>query len=284
MPPEPLELHLSKISASLERLCPLPPGPTQWGAAKAFVWQAQQGALKPVMAANALNLDALRAIEPQKVALLANTRQFAAGHGANNALLWGARGMGKSALVKAVHAALSQGEFPDLRLVEMRAEDLHTLDRVLEILRRAPYRVILFIDDLAFTGDDAAYRALKTILDGSIEGRPAHVIVYATSNRRHLMPRDASENEHGSSLLPHESVDEKISLSDRFGLWLGVHACTQEEYLDIVGTYAAAAGLTLPKDALHRQALAWAAQRGSRSGRVAWQFMQDLCGQMGRTL
>ena len=229
---------------------------------------------------NRVALDLLHGIERARYTLLTNTAQFAAGLPANNALLWGARGMGKSSVVKAVHAACL-AKAPDLKLVEVQREDLPSISRLLTLLRAAPVRVILFCDDLSFSHDDQHYKSLKAVLDGGVEGRPDNVIFYATSNRRHLMPRDMIENERSSAINPSEAVEEKVSLSDRFGLWLGFHPCTQDEYLAMIRGYCAAYGLQIDDAQLVAEAIEWQATRGSRSGRVAWQFFCDLAGRAG---
>ena len=226
-------------------------------------------------------LDLLLGLDRSRETLLANTRQFAAGLAANNALLWGARGMGKSSLVKAIHGAL-EVEFPQLKIVELHREDLPSVGRLLNVLRQAKdARFLLFCDDLSFGHDDAHYKSLKAVLDGGIEGRPDNVILYATSNRRHLMPRDMIENERGSAINPSEAVEEKVSLSDRFGLWLGFHACSQDQYLDMIRGYCDAYGVEIDADTLWAEAIEWQATRGSRSGRVAWQYFCDLAGRRG---
>ncbi|MDA0962468.1 MAG: ATP-binding protein, partial [Proteobacteria bacterium] len=231
----------------------------------------------PVPRVNRVELPLLLGIERSRDTLLDNTRRFAAGYPANNALLWGARGMGKSSLVKAVHGAVA-ADHPDLKLVELQREDLPSVGRLLNHLRAAPYRFVLFCDDLSFSHDDQHYKSLKAVLDGGIEGRPDNVIFYATSNRRHLMPRDMIENERSSAINPSEAVEEKVSLSDRFGLWLGFHPCTQDQYLAMIDGYCAAFGLAPDPATLRAEAIEWQATRGSRSGRVAWQFFTDLAG------
>ncbi len=252
-------------------------------AADAFVWHVDPDRLAPVPRVNRIGLPLLVGVDRARDTLLANTLQFARGLPANNALLWGARGMGKSSLVKAIHAeVLDQGVA--LKIVEVQREDLPSIGRLLAILRGLPARVLLFCDDLSFSHDDEHYKSLKAVLDGGIEGRPDNVILYATSNRRHLMPRDMIENERGSAISPGEAVEEKVSLSDRFGLWLGFHACSQEEYLEMVAGYCAAYGVTADPQAVRAEALEWAITRGSRSGRVAWQFFTDLAGRQGVTL
>ncbi|NBC34754.1 MAG: DUF815 domain-containing protein [Alphaproteobacteria bacterium] len=272
---------LERIAAALDRLAPPAPAPPDFAAADAFVWHPEGRRLDPVPAVSRLPLALLQGIALQRDQLLANTRRFAAGLPANNALLWGARGMGKSSLVKAVHGALA-AEMPGrLKLVEINREDIGSLPVLLNLLRRAPVRVILFCDDLSFDQADASYKSLKAVLEGGIEGRPDTVVFYATSNRRHLMPRDMIDNERSSAIIPGESVEEKVSLSDRFGLWLGFHPCNQEIFLAIVEGYADAYGLDLPRPRLRAEAHEWAITRGARSGRVAWQFIQDLAGRLG---
>ncbi len=229
---------------------------------------------------NRVDLDLLVGIDRARDTLLANTRRFAAGYAANNALLWGARGMGKSSLVKAIHAEV-QAQHPGLKLVELQREDLPSVGRLLAHLRAAPDRFLLFCDDLSFSHDDQHYKSLKAVLDGGIEGRPENVVLYATSNRRHLMPRDMIENERSSAISPSEAVEEKVSLSDRFGLWLGFHPCGQDEYLAMIDRYCAAHGLKVDPAELRAEAIEWQATRGARSGRVAWQFFTDLAGRHG---
>lgn len=274
---------LTRIARALERMSPAPLAPVDFGAAGAFVWHVGPDRLEPVDHVNRVDLDLLVGIERSRDTLLANTRQFASGLPANNALLWGARGMGKSSLVKAVHGAVAS-DFPTLRLIEVQREDLPSLSRLLGHLRGASERFLLFCDDLSFTHDDEHYKSLKVVLDGGIEGRPGNVLFYATSNRRHLMPRDMIENERSSAISPSEAVEEKVSLSDRFGLWLGFHACSQDEYLAMVRGYCDAHNLRINDAELRAQAIEWAATRGSRSGRVAWQFFTDLAGRSGVSL
>ncbi|MFN3232223.1 MAG: ATP-binding protein [Alphaproteobacteria bacterium] len=247
------------------------------------MWHTDPDRLVPVPNVNRVALDLLKGIDLVRDILLDNTERFAAGYAANNALLWGARGMGKSSLVKAVHAAVIENH-SNLMLVEINREDIPTLPRLLQGLRSQAHRVILFCDDLSFDTDDTTYKSLKAVLEGGLEGRPDNVIFYATSNRRHLMPRDMIENERSSSINPAESVDEKVSLSDRFGLWLGFHSCTQDDYLAMIDAYCAAHGLTGDQGDIHAAALEWSVTRGARSGRVAWQFIQDLAGRQGRAL
>ena len=275
---------LSRIAAALDRLAPEPPGGVDFAAADAFVWHAEGEWLEPVREVNRVELGLLKGIARQSEVLLANTRRFADGLPANNALLWGARGMGKSSLVKAIHAQLNAERPRALALVEIHREDIPSLPRLLARLRQAKRRLILFCDDLSFDGQDTTYKSLKAVLEGGIEGRPDHVVFYATSNRRHLMPRDMIENERSTAINPSEAVEEKVSLSDRFGLWLGFHHCDQETYLEMVEGYAAHHGLKLPREQLHQEATEWSITRGARSGRVAWQFIQDLAGRLGRRL
>jgi predicted AAA+ superfamily ATPase len=271
---------LARIAGALERMAPPAAIAPDWHAAKAFVWHASPDHLAPVPQVNRVDLTLLHGIDRARDTLLANTAQFARGLPANNALLWGARGMGKSSLVKSVHAACL-GAAPELKLVEVQREDLPSIGRLLTLLRAAPVRVILFCDDLSFSHDDQHYKSLKAVLDGGVEGRPENVLFYATSNRRHLMPRDMIENERSSAINPSEAVEEKVSLSDRFGLWLGFHPCTQDEYLTMIRGYCAAYGVDVPDSRLIAEAIEWQATRGSRSGRVAWQFFCDLAGRQG---
>ncbi|WP_299946439.1 ATP-binding protein [uncultured Ruegeria sp.] len=271
---------LNRIADALERIAPAPLATPDFKAAPAFVWHVEPDRLEPVTQVNRVDLDLLVGINRSRDTLLDNTRRFAAGYKANNALLWGARGMGKSSLVKAVHGTL-QGEHPELKLVELQREDMGSVARLLNHLRSAPYRFILFCDDLSFSHDDQHYKSLKAVLDGGIEGRPENVVFYATSNRRHLMPRDMIENERSSAINPSEAVEEKVSLSDRFGLWLGFHPCDQDEYLAMIDRYCTAHGVQFDPDILRAEAIEWQATRGARSGRVAWQFFVDLAGRNG---
>jgi len=274
--------HLHRIAEALERLAPPPAPVPDLDCAQAFVWHVAPDRLQPVAQVNRVALDLLLGIGRARDTLLANTLQFARGHGANNALLWGARGMGKSSLVKAVHARVLEQE-PDagLKLVEIQRDDLPSIGRLMTHLRSASARFILFCDDLSFSHDDQHYKSLKAVLDGGVEGRPENVLFYATSNRRHLMPRDMIENERSSAISPSEAVEEKVSLSDRFGLWLGFHPCDQDEYLAMIDGYCAAYGLEIAPERLRAEAIEWQATRGSRSGRVAWQFFTDLAGREG---
>jgi predicted AAA+ superfamily ATPase len=272
---------LTRIAAALERLAPPPVPAPSFSEAVAYVWHPDPDRLEAVQTVSRVDLVQLIGIDRAKRTLLDNTLQFARGFGANNALLWGARGMGKSSLVKAVHAeAVAQG-LP-LVLVEIARDDLGSVGRLLAILGRATdKRFLLFSDDLSFSHDDTQYKSLKAVLDGGISGRPANVILYATSNRRHLMPRDMIDNERATAIHPGEAVEEKVSLSDRFGLWLGFHPCSQDEYLAMVRGYCEAYGLAIEADALRAEAIEWQATRGGRSGRVAWQFFTDLAGRHG---
>ncbi len=281
MPEDRLEPLLQRIAQALERLAPAAPPAADLDSADAFIWRADVGVLAPVVRVNRIDVALLKGIERQRDILIDNTRRFAAGLPANNALLWGARGMGKSSLVKAVHAAVNAERPRALALVEIHREDIPSLPRLLAILGESPRRFVIFCDDLSFDGEDASYKSLKAVLEGGIEGRPANVIFYATSNRRHLMPRQMIENERSTAINPAESVEEKVSLSDRFGLWLGFHACTQELFDEMVAGYAEAFGLEISGDELRAQAREWAMTRGARSGRVAWQFIQDLAGRLG---
>ena len=272
---------LRRIAEALERLAPAPPPAADPHGADAFLWQAGEGRLLAVGEVSRLPIGLLHGIERARDTLLDNTRRFAAGLPANNALLWGARGMGKSSLVKAVHGRVLE-EGGALALVEIHREDLATVGRLLSLLRAAPdRRFLLFCDDLSFSHDDEHYKSLKALLDGGIEGRPANVLLYATSNRRHLMPRDMIENERSTAISPAEAVEEKVSLSDRFGLWLGFHPCTQDEYLAMIRGYCTAFGVKIDEATLRAEAIEWQATRGARSGRVAWQFFTDLAGRRG---
>ena len=271
---------LTRIAEALERMSPAPLAAPDFNAASAFVWHVDPERLEPVKMVSRVDLNLLVGINRARDTLLENTRRFAAGYAANNALLWGARGMGKSSLVKAVHGALV-GEYPQLKLVELQREDLPSVARLLHHLRGSGHRFILFCDDLSFSHDDQHYKSLKAVLDGGIEGRPENVVFYATSNRRHLMPRDMIENERSSAINPSEAVEEKVSLSDRFGLWLGFHPCDQDEFLAMIEGYCAAFGVKVSAQEIRAEAIEWQATRGGRSGRVAWQFFTDLAGRQG---
>jgi predicted AAA+ superfamily ATPase len=270
---------LKRIADALERLAPAPM-PSPDFRAEAFAWHTGPDRLEPVARVSRVDLALLIGVDRSRDTLLANTRHFAAGLPANNALLWGARGMGKSSLVKAIHAQV-RAEGHDLKIVELSREDLPSVQRLLAHLRAAPFQFILFCDDLSFSHDDQHYKSLKAVLDGGIEGRPANVLLYATSNRRHLMPRDMIENERSTAISPSEAVEEKVSLSDRFGLWLGFHPCTQDDYLEMIRGYCAAHGVSVPEAQLQAEAIEWQATRGARSGRVAWQFFCDLAARNG---
>ena len=279
--PTPL---LQRLVEALERLAPPPAADTGLDDADAFVWHAEQARLQPVAKVNRVDLGLLHGIDRQRAVLFENTRRFARGLPANNALLWGARGTGKSSLVKAVHARINEETPRALVLVEVHREDLASLPRLLARLRGETRRCLLFCDDLSFDGGDASYKSLKAVLEGGIEGRPDTVLFYATSNRRHLMPREMIENERSTAINPAESVEEKVSLSDRFGLWLGFHGLDQEAYVGIVEGYARHYRLALPAEMLRAEAIGWARERGARSGRVAWQYIQDLAGRLGQPL
>ena len=287
-PVRDLRVLLRRIAEALERLVPLPPELASMDSADAFVWLAEGERLDPVAEVNRVSIDLLQGIDRQRETLIENTRRFARGLPANNALLWGARGMGKSSLVKSVHAAVNaaaeRSKDPALALVEIHREDIPTLPRLLQRLRESERRCILFCDDLSFDSSDTSYKSLKAVLEGGIEGRPSNVLFYATSNRRHLMPRDMIENERSTAINPAEAVEEKVSLSDRFGLWLGFHNCDQDTYFAMIEGYADHYGLSIPRDQLHAEAVEWSVTRGARSGRVAWQFIQDLAGRLGKTL
>ncbi len=275
---------LIRIAEALERLSPAPAPAPDFALADAFVWHTAPDRLEGVANVNRVPLHLLHGIDRVRDILLANTVQFARGLAANNALLWGSRGMGKSSLVKAIHAEVLDQGLP-CTLVEIQREDLPTVGRLLGHLRAAPeQRFVLYCDDLSFSHDDEHYKSLKALLDGGIEGRPANVILYATSNRRHLMPRDMIENERSSAISPSEAVEEKVSLSDRFGLWLGFHPCSQDEYLAMIDGYVQAWDITVEPATLRAEAIEWQATRGSRSGRVAWQFFSDLAGRLGHSL
>lgn len=274
---------LKRIAEALERLAPAPLEAPDFEAADAFVWHTEPDRLEAVAHVNRVALSLLVGINRSRDTLLENTLRFARNLPANNALLWGARGMGKSSIVKAVHAEVRAQGHP-LKIVELQREDLPSVSRLMNHLRTSPHQFLLFCDDLSFSHDDQHYKSLKAVLDGGIEGRPDNVLFYATSNRRHLMPRDMIENERSQAINPAEAVEEKVSLSDRFGLWLGFHPCTQDEYLEMIDGYCAAHDLVVDADVLRAEAIEWQATRGARSGRVAWQFFTDLAGRHGITL
>ena len=272
---------LTRIAEALERLAPPPPSSPDLAGADAFVWQPGTGRLVPVTHVSRVGIALLHGVDRQKRILLDNTLRFARGFPANNAMLWGARGMGKSSLVKAAHAAANDAAPGSLALIEIHREDIRTLPDLLNVLRTHDRRCLILCDDLSFEKEDADYKALKSVLDGGIEGRPANVLFYATSNRRHLMPRDMIENERSTAINPSEATEEKVSLSDRFGLWIGFHNCDLQAFRAMVEGYADAMRLPIGRDDLHAQANEWSVTRGARSGRVAWQFIQDLAGRLG---
>ncbi len=276
---------LRRIAQALEALVPKPVPAPDFATADAFVWQAEMGRLQPVADVSRVPIALLRGIDHVRDILTDNTERFARGFAANNVLLWGARGMGKSSLVKAAHAAINEAHagaegFAPLKLIEIHREDIDSLPRLMTFMRTAPFRFLLFCDDLSFDFDDTSYKSLKAVLEGGLEGRPDNVLFYATSNRRHLMPREMLDNERATAINPGEAVEEKVSLSDRFGLWLGFHKCSQDEYLAMVFGYADHFGLMVDRGQLEAEALEWAATRANRSGRTAWQFTQDLAGRL----
>mgnify|MGYP001364618092 FL=1 len=271
---------LNRIALALERMSPAPLRKPDFDQVDAFLWHTSPDQLEPIVTVSRVDIRLLVGIDRSRDTLLENTIRFAKGMPANNALLWGARGMGKSSLVKAVHADIVRQGLP-LKVIELQREDLPSVTRLLALLRKAPFQFLLFCDDLSFSHDDQHYKSLKAVLDGGIAGRPENVIFYATSNRRHLMPRDMIDNEISSGINPGEAVEEKVSLSDRFGLWLGFHPCDQDQYLQMIKGYCAAYSLEIKSDILQAQAIEWQATRGSRSGRVAWQFFVDLAGRHG---
>ncbi|MSU88953.1 DUF815 domain-containing protein [Rhodobacteraceae bacterium 2CG4] len=277
------EQLLTRIAEALERISPPPLASPDFNRASAFVWHTGPDRLVPVPKVNRVPIELLVGIDRSRDTLLENTRQFARGYPANNVLLWGARGMGKSSLVKAAHAAVLR-EVRGLKLIEIQREDLPSIARLLGLLRDAPGRFVLFCDDLSFDHDDHHYKSLKAILDGGVEGRPDNVIFYATSNRRHLMPRDMIENERATGINPSEATEEKVSLSDRFGLWLGFHPCDQDRFLAMIRGYVDALGIDIDDATLRAGAIEWQQTRGGRSGRVAWQYVTDLAGRRGVAL
>ena len=283
---EALNDKLDRLIAAVTRLAPAAAPETDLDKADCFVWAADPGYLEPVQRGNRVDIGLIKGVDRVRDILVDNTERFAAGLPANNVLLWGARGMGKSSLVKAAHATINaSGKYDTpLKLIEIHREDIDTLPKLMGLLKAAPYRFVLFCDDLSFDHDDTSYKSLKAALEGGVEGRPGNVIFYATSNRRHLLPRDMIENERSTAINPSEAVEEKVSLSDRFGLWLGFHKCSQDEYLEMISGYASYHGLDSDPERLRAEALEWATTRGSRSGRVAWQFIQDLAGRTGKPL
>jgi predicted AAA+ superfamily ATPase len=274
---------LTRIAAALERLAPPPPAALDLTEADAYVWHPLPAHLSPVRNISRVDIGLLKGVERQKMILVENTLRFARGLPANNAMLWGARGMGKSSLVKATHAVANQENRGCLVLIEIHREDIRTLPELLNLLRAEDRRCLILCDDLSFEKEDADYKALKSVLDGGIEGRPDNVLFYATSNRRHLMPRDMIENERSTAINPNESIEEKVSLSDRFGLWLGFHNCDQPTFMAMIDGYAADIGLPIGTEELHAEAVEWSVTRGARSGRVAWQFIQEMAGRLGVT-
>ena len=287
MSQELLTDKLDRLIAVLERMAPPTARPIDLGVADCFVWNPDHLAFDPVSKVNRIDISLIRGVDNVRDILFDNTRRFAEGYQANNVLLWGARGMGKSSLVKAVHASVNvaagTGQQP-LKLVEIHREDIGSLPALMAAIKDTDYRFILFCDDLSFDHDDTSYKSLKAALEGGVEGRPDNVIFYATSYRRHLLPRDMIDNERSTAINPSEAVEEKVSLSDRFGLWLGFHKCSQDDYLAMIDGYAAHFDLAIDKAQLHAEALEWSTTRGSRSGRVAWQFTQDLAGRLGKKL
>ncbi len=284
MPDTDLVPLLTRIADALDRLAPPAPPKSDLAGADAFIWHAEGDWLEAVREVNRVEIDLLRGIDRVRDILVENTERFAAGLPANNVLLWGARGTGKSALVKAAHAAVNEARPHALALIEIHREDIPSLPRLLSLVRASKRRCLLFCDDLSFEKQDTSYKSLKAVLEGGIEGRPANVVLYATSNRRHLMSRDMIENERSTAINPADAVEESVSLSDRFGLWLGFHNVDQDTYLAIVRGYAAHYGLKIPDDRLKAEANEWSITRGARSGRVAWQFIQDLAGRLGKSL
>jgi predicted AAA+ superfamily ATPase len=274
----------TRIAEALERLAPPPARPVDLDAADAFVWHPQPAHLAPVPEVSRVDIDLLKGVERQKQILLENTLRFADGLPANNAMLWGARGMGKSSLVKAIHAVANARSTGSLALIEIHREDIRTLPDLLNLLRGRARRCLILCDDLSFEREDADYKALKSVLDGGIEGRPDNVLFYATSNRRHLMSRDMIENERSTAINPNEATEEKVSVSDRFGIWLGFHNCDQDTFFAMIDGYAASLGLPISAEELHAEAVEWSVTRGARSGRVAWQFIRDLAGELGKSL
>lgn len=280
--PERIARALEAIVAHLAAAAPATVTPFSFDEADAFVWHPN-GRLSTVPRVSRVDIGLLKGVDRMRDILIENTERFADGLPANNALLWGARGMGKSSLVKAAHASINvdRKSADRLKLIEIHREDIESLPALMDILRVSSFHFIVFCDDLSFDGNDASYKSLKAVLDGGIEGRPDNVILYATSNRRHLLAREMIENERSTAINPGEAVEEKVSLSDRFGLWLGFHRCSQDEYLAMVKGYCSHYSIAIADDELEREALEWATTRGSRSGRVAWQFVQELAGRLG---
>lgn len=278
---DPMIALVTRIAEALERLAPPPPAPVDLSSADAFVWHPAPAHLAPVRKVARVDISLLKGVDHQKSILAENTLRFARGLPANNAMLWGARGMGKSSLVKATHALANKEHPGSLVLIEIHREDIRTLPDLLNLLREQERRCLILCDDLSFEREDADYKALKSVLDGGIEGRPDNVLFYATSNRRHLMPRDMIENERSTAINPNEAIEEKVSLSDRFGLWLGFHNCDQPTFMAMIDGYASAFDLPISQQDLHAAAVEWSVTRGGRSGRVAWQFIQEMAGRLG---
>lgn len=276
--------EIRRLTDAVERLAGPAPAKNDWSAADCFVWSAENKSLQPVPRPNRIALQLIRGVDHVRDILHENTLRFAEGFPANNVLLWGARGMGKSSLVKAVHEDVRNATGVSLKLVEVHREDISTLPALMSLMKDQDHRIIVFCDDLSFDHDDTAYKSLKAALDGGIEGRPDNVLFYATSNRRHLLPRNMMENEQSTAINPGEAVEEKVSLSDRFGLWLGFHKCNQEDYLTMINSYAEHFKLGIDEETLRAEALEWATTRGGRSGRVAWQYIQDLAGRLRKPL
>lgn len=284
MKSSPEHALLERIATALERLAPAPQNPPDLTSADAYLWQSDSETLNPVPTVAGVDIALLEGVDRQRDQLLENTDRFANGLPANNALLWGARGMGKSSLVKAVHGSINHQRPHALVLVEIHREDVESLPALMTLLKSSGRQTIVFCDDLSFDKDETSYKSLKAVLEGGIEGRPDNVIFYATSNRRHLMPRDMMENERSTAINPSEAVEERVSLSDRFGLWLGFHKCSQDEYLSMVRAYASHHDLKISEEELRAGAIEWTATRGARSGRVAWQYIQDVAGRLGQKL
>lgn len=284
MSQEALIDRLDKLITLIERAVPQEAAAPDFAASDAFIWHPSPPQLQAVDRVNRVDIGLLKGVDRNRDMILDNTERFTRGLPANNALLWGARGMGKSSLIKAVHAEINavhnESDHGNLKLIEIHREDIETLPGLMTLLRDTSHRFIIFCDDLSFDGDDTSYKSLKAVLEGGIEGRPENVLFYATSNRRHLLPRDMMENERSTAINPSEAVEEKVSLSDRFGLWIGFHNCRQDDYLAMVNAYVSHYGLQIEADALRSQALEWSTTRGARSGRVAWQFVQDLAGRL----
>ncbi|GHC62777.1 ATP-binding protein [Limoniibacter endophyticus] len=281
-----IERKLDLLIDVLSRMAPAAPENPDFDSADCFVWNAEKTTLDPVLRVNRVDIGLIRGVDHVRDILLDNTQRFGRGLPANNVLLWGARGMGKSSLVKSVHAAINERQETSkrLKLIEVHREDIDTLPHLMTLLKSSQHYFVLFCDDLSFDHDDTSYKSLKAALDGGVEGRPANVLFYATSNRRHLLPRSMIENESSTAINPSEAVEEKVSLSDRFGLWLGFHKCSQDDYLQMIDAYVAHHGLKIDAERLRAEAIEWATTRGSRSGRVAYQFIQDLAGRLGQPL